>query len=117
MLTEARNNELEGNLKNAVSSYEQILKEEPHNENILHRLMILYRKLKQPKKEIAIINKAIRLEENKYTPSRKPVGVAAEISKKINKMIGLSGKNGVISKPETIVRLEKRKEIVLKKNK
>ena len=48
---------------------------------------------------------------------KKTQGMIAELNYKINKMIRLSEKNGILIQPETIQRLEKRKKLILKKQK
>jgi tetratricopeptide (TPR) repeat protein len=114
-LTEARNAENSGTLPDAAAIYEGLLKDEPHNEKILNRLMIIYRKLKAYKKEIGIINKAIKLQQQYYKPSSKPKGIIAELSNKLNLSTGLQNKKGDGYIPEAILKLNKRKEVVEKK--
>ena len=57
---EAINAELEEDLKRAATLYEQAIKEKPTDEFSYNRLMIVYRKLKQYKDELRVINKAIK---------------------------------------------------------
>ena len=72
----AQQHELDGKLELAVAVYLSLIKKYPREEKIYNRLMILYRKLKDTKKEIDIINKGIEVftalyEKKHKAPPRK----------------------------------------------
>jgi tetratricopeptide (TPR) repeat protein len=107
--------EQRGDTKGAMALYEQLLKEFPSNLKILTRLMIGYRKLKLYKKEIAVINKAIKIYEQLYLPKKNKASVTT-ISKKLNLLLGHADKKGKsILLPPEVVKLQKRKEGLEKK--
>lgn len=86
----ASEHEKNDELEDAAALYLRYLKKIPGNENVYSRLMIIYRKQKEAKKELAIINQAIKTFENifkketRVSPSRK----AIEISKRLIKSLG-----------------------------
>ncbi|RKO68245.1 tetratricopeptide repeat protein [Sphingobacterium puteale] len=59
LLKEARLQELEGKTEDAIKSYSQVISKDPLQSGAYNRLMILYRKLKDYKKELAVIKQAI----------------------------------------------------------
>ena len=59
LLGQAKVYEAEGELEEAAKNYEQVIKQHPLEERAYSRLMIIYRKLKEPKKELKVINKGI----------------------------------------------------------
>jgi len=67
----AQQYEQDGKLEDAVTAYLAMLKKTPQDQKGYSRLMILYRKLKQPKKEIDIINKGIAAFSKSYTEKQK----------------------------------------------
>ncbi|MEP6675555.1 MAG: hypothetical protein ABJA78_10380 [Ferruginibacter sp.] len=100
----------------AAALYERLLKHTPQNLKIIARLMIVYRKLKDHKKEIITINKAIRIYEQQYARVKKTGDKVNLLSKKINKLLGHTdnkGKNTILS--ADIIRLEKRRSVIEKK--
>lgn len=86
----ASEHEKNDELEDAATLYLRYLKKIQGNENVYSRLMIIYRKQKEAKKELAIINQAIKTFENifkketRVSPSRK----AIEISKRLIKSLG-----------------------------
>lgn len=109
--------ENEGDNKNAIKLYEAMLKKQMHNAYIYDRLMILYRKEKNYKKELSIITSAIKkftelLQPRKNSHSKK----IANLSRSILHSVGLATKKGqALYQPQPIARWEKRKKITLKK--
>jgi len=97
--------------------YNQILKADPLQTHAYDRLMILYRKEKNYKRELSIINLAIKTFEQFYkAQSGKPSKKISEISKKLNKAFHLVDKNGnSLYAPEPIDRWQKRRGVVEKK--
>ena len=101
----------------AISEYEKIVAVYPLNERVYDRLMILYRQLKMPKKELLWINKAIRTFEKKFkTQTVKHSPKIVSISKSLILSTGLADKKGKsYYLPEPIARWTRRKELVEKK--
>ena len=110
--------EKDGELEKAAQVYEKLLKKTPSDLSILSRLMIIFRKLKNYRKEISYINQAIKIHEEKYARLKsKDVKVVA-LSKKLNMLLGHTDKRGknLLSIPE-VVKLKKRKEVASKRMK
>lgn len=110
--------EREGELSKAASMYDKLLVKSPEDLDVLYRLMIISRKLKNYTKEINYINKAIKIFETKYSRLKTKDVKVASISRKLNSLLGHTDKKGknLLSIPE-VEKLKKRKEIVLKKKK
>jgi tetratricopeptide (TPR) repeat protein len=116
MISRALILEREGELYKAVDMYEAVLKLDRQNQKVLARLMTLYRKLKKYRKEIRCIDQAINFQEQLYKPPTKKEGVISNLSNKLNVLLGLKNKKGHrIFLPGQIARLQKRKELILKK--
>ena len=120
IIESARDAEAAQERERAAELYEQVIKESPVNEYAYDRLMILYRKPKQYKDEMRIINAGIKAYENfyktksKHSRSRK----VAEMSNAFLKSTGLADKKGNhLYDPEPIGKWKKRKAIVEKKSK
>lgn len=109
--------EINGNTDEAISWYKEILKDSPLNENAYHRLMIIYRKNKDFKNELRIINAGIKAFENFYKPKTKGrTKIITSISNKLNKLIGLVDRKGNHTyDPEPLGKWKKRKGIVARK--
>lgn len=114
----AKEFEKQGQYQDAADTYNHIIKEEPRNEDAYDRLMIMYRKLKLPAKELAAINSGIKAFEEFYhtrskIPSSKKIN---NLSKAFMKSAALVDKKGnLLNKPEPINRWLKRKVVVEKK--
>lgn len=120
--TVAKANEAEdnGDLKKAITLYEQALKKEPANEYAYERLMILHRKLKQYKEELRVINEGLKFFKEFYeNKSQELIGgnkKIIQISNALMKSVGLKNRKGQnLYYPEPIPRWEKRKQVVEKK--
>ena len=113
-LAAAREEEKSGNNARAIELYEKARKEFPSQANIYDRLMILYRKEKMWKKELAIVNAAIAkftalFQTSRLHPSKK----IASLSKSILLSVGLSDKKGKsLYLPQPLAKWEKRKKTV-----
>jgi tetratricopeptide (TPR) repeat protein len=110
--------EKEGALTEAVRMYNQLLKKAPSDLEILSRLIILSRKLKNYTKEITYINKAIKIHELKYSSLKSKDAKVISLSRKLNVSLGHSSKLGknLLVIPE-VEKLKKRKDLVLKRMK
>jgi|GEM_PF-5196490 len=96
--------------------YQNILKNHPHNQKAYDRLMILYRQQKDHKKELQIINTAIKIFEKLYTPVKNKGRKVNTISNQLNRALGLVDKKGkALYEQEPLARWKKRREVVLKK--
>lgn len=101
----------------AIETYKQIVEKDPLQTRAYDRLMILYRKEKDYKRELSIINSGIKTFEKFYKDQLgKPSKKISEISKQLNKAFHLIDKKGnSLYAPEPIDRWQKRKEVVEKK--
>ena len=117
MISKAREAEESGDIEEAIGIYQKVIAGDSVNQEAYERLMILYRKEKEYKKELAIINKGLKAFEKLYKP--KPTGrlkKVAEISLKMAKSMGLLDAKGEATyEPEPILKWKKRKMIVEKK--
>jgi hypothetical protein len=101
----------------AEDLYHQVLKKDPLQTHAYDRLMILYRKEKNYKKELSVIDSGIKTFERFYKEQLgKPSRKISEISKQLNKAFHLVDKKGnSLYTPEPIDRWLKRKQVVEKK--
>ena len=117
MLALARQHEQDDEKEEAIALYLKILKRQPRNEKIYDRLMILYRKTRQPQKEMDIIESGIKAFEEFYSKKLKaPPSKIARLSAALLKATGLVDKKGKsIYAPEPLARWERRRLLVEKK--
>ena len=116
ILTEAKTAEDSGESENAVELYGQALQQDKLNEHAYNRLMIIHRKAKDKKKELQIINSAIKAYKEFYASKKRTTKNITAISNKLNKLIGLIDKKGNHTyDPEPLGKWKKRKGIVAKK--
>jgi tetratricopeptide (TPR) repeat protein len=101
----------------AIKLYKEILQHDDLYILAYNRLMKLYRQHKDYKKELAIINKAIKVYELYYYKHQpKHSKTISELSNKLNKAFGLVDKKGIKTySPEPIGKWQKRKAVVEKK--
>jgi hypothetical protein len=101
----------------AIGFYNQLLKADPLQIHAYDRLMIIYRKEKNYKKELSIINSGIKAFEKFYKKQQpRHSKKISEISEKLNKAFHLIDKKGhSLYNPEPLDRWEKRKQTVEKK--
>lgn len=117
-LEKARELEQTGELQQAAKAYEQVIKADPVNELAYNRLMIVYRKEKEYKKELAVIKGGIRAFEDMYKAAtrRAPDKKIMRLSKALLKATGLANKKGqLLYEPEPIGKWNKRKQLVEKR--
>lgn len=118
-IEQAKAAEAEEELQKAAKLYELAIKQEPFEELPYTRLMIIYRKLKQPKDELRVINKALDVFQSHYDgkaaqfSGKDQIG---QLSKALLKAIsGSSKKAGHTQYPEPIPKWRLRKKTVEKK--
>ena len=100
----------------AIKDYEEIIKKDPLHQKAYDRLMILYRKEKEYKSELRLINAGIKAFEAFYKSKKSGSKKIAEISKKLNRSFGFTDKKGnSVYDPEPIARWKKRKVTVEKR--
>ena len=106
-----------GDFQQAAKLYEKLLKEKPAHEENYNRLMIIYRKQKDFKSELRVINSGIKFFQELYTPTS--IGKhknVIRLSKQLSVLTGLTDKKGKsLYDAEPIGKWKKRKEVVLKK--
>jgi DNA-binding SARP family transcriptional activator len=116
LVEEADDAEEKKNISLAKEDYEQIIKKDPLAEKAYDRLMILYRKEKDYKSELKLINSGIKEFERFYKSRKTGSKKIAEISKKLNRSFGFTDKKGnAVYDPEPIARWKKRKVTVEKR--
>jgi tetratricopeptide (TPR) repeat protein len=116
-LEKAVYHEREGEFEEAIKAYQKFLAIQPHNADVYNKMMRIYRDLKEYKKELAVIIKAISVFE-KYYKDRKPAynQKVASISKALLKATGLADNKGNnLYQPPEITRWKKRKATVEKR--
>lgn len=106
-----------------ISSYEEQIKKGVTDPFPYDRLMIYYRKEKEYKKELQVINRALEIfgkqlerQQQEMFKGAKSRPVIKKLSEKISKLTGLTGKKGDSNyTPEPIARWIKRKATVEQK--
>jgi len=112
----ARQAEAEGELDEAAKHYEKILKVYPTDEFVYNRLMIIYRKQKEYKKEAAVIKKGISSFEQLFSSNKSADKKIARLSKALLKSTGLVDKKGrAVYEHEPIGKWRRRLAVVEKK--
>ena len=110
--------EQQGDSEKAAAAYETLIKENPLNEYAYDRLMIIWRRKKEYKKEKAIIIKALKAFEQFYKNASK-VPRSKKIlflSKAFMKTTGLADNKGkLLYQKEPLARWNKRKQVVEKR--
>ena len=119
ILSMAEQEEANNDNPSAVALYNKAIKADALNIYAYDRLMKIFRKLKDYKKELAIINSGIKAYEQFYKNEEKGRSKkVSEISQKLNKSFGLTDKRGnSLYNPEPIARWKIRKLTVEKKMK
>lgn len=120
LLKEARLQELEGKTEDAIKSYSQVIRKDPLQSGAYNRLMILYRKLKDYKKELAVIKQAIGAYEKDIKDDqqtwKKANRKSARLSLSLAKSMGLLNDKGLpVYEDPQILAWRKRQETVQKK--
>lgn len=115
-IKEAQQAEEKEDVSLAIKDYEEAIQKDPLAKRAYDRLMILYRKDKNYKKELRLINSGIKAFESFYRSKKSNSRKIAEISKKLNRSFGFTDKKGnAVYEPEPIARWKKRKINVEKK--
>ena len=115
-LQKAKALEEEGELKSAAAHYEKVRKIYETDQYIYNRLMIIYRKLKEYKKELAVINAGIKSFTRLYNSNKSSNKKVATLSRALLKSTGLVNKKGeAVFEQEPINTWKKRREVVRKK--
>ncbi len=118
LLAKAKDLEAGGKLNNAEDIYQKVIKKNPTNEYAYDRLMIIYRKNAEYKKEKEVIDAGIKAFELFYkTASRVPAKKkVTSLSQQLLKATGLADKKGnLIFEREPLGRWKKRRKTVEKK--
>jgi two-component SAPR family response regulator len=117
MTTEASEAEKNKDNTSAIKLYRDIIERDPLHIHSYDRLMKIYRQEKNYKKEISIINAAVKSYEKYYKQhAGKHSKKVSDISEKLNRSFGLIDKKGTkLYNPEPIGRWLKRKEMANKK--
>src|SRR4026207_1627391 len=116
IIKEAEEAETKEDISLAINDYEEAIQKDPLAEKAYDRLMILYRKEKNYKSELKLINSGIKAFESFYKSRKSGSKKIAEISKKLNKSFGFTDKKGnAVYDPEPIARWKKRKVTVEKR--
>jgi tetratricopeptide (TPR) repeat protein len=118
-IEQARATEADGELEKAASLYEQAIQQEPFDQLPYNRLMIIYRKLKQPKDELRVIEKALDVFQSYYDEKaahysgKDKIG---QLSRALLKSVtGTSKKTSYTQYPEPIPKWTVRRKAVQKK--
>lgn len=101
----------------AIKLYNQVLKINPLQTHAYDRLMIIYRKEKNYKKELSVINSGIMAFQRFYKAQLgKPSKKVSEISEKLNKAFHLVDKKGIsLYNPEPLAGGKKGNKLLSKK--
>lgn len=114
----ARKYELDEHYAEAMEAYHLDVRANPSHENSWHRLMILYRKEKNPVRELQVIDDAIAAFEKIYAPGGKKVhGKKVEtISRAFMKSTGLADNKGkAVYRPEPLGKWHQRRQLLAKR--
>jgi tetratricopeptide (TPR) repeat protein len=118
MLAEAKQLEQDGQLNEAAAIYQKIVDEDGSDQVAVDRLLVIYRKLKEYNKELAVINSALAAyEQQDKTLKEKWIKAhpkAAGAGKAIFRKLGGAGMSAKESNP-LVNRLLKRKGFAEKK--
>jgi tetratricopeptide (TPR) repeat protein len=116
LIVKAKEAEGAENWEQAAEIYKQVLKEDHLEGEAYDRLMMVYRKLKDYKKELAVIDQGIKAFEAFYDSKVSRSKKVVEISNKLAKSFGLMDKKGNSTyDPEPIGKWKKRRLVVEKK--
>ena len=119
LLSSAKQSESRGEIKEAAEIYEKLIRKNPLDEYAYNRLMIIYRKNKEYKKEKVVIDKAIKAFQQLHSESMKLSATSRvkALSKAILKATGLADKTTgkLLYEREPLYSWKKRRELILKK--
>lgn len=118
LMSAARELEEASRLTEAAGLYQQLVDTDPTNQQAVSRLLTLYRRLKEPKKELAVIQDALAAyaQKDKATQERwvNAHPQAAKASRAFLRSLGGSSASSFGANAQ-VQRLQKRREIVEKK--
>lgn len=117
LLKEAKEAEETEDISTAIELYEKAIKQKPVLEQPYNRLMILYRKDNEYKKELRVIDKALEVFTDLYDKKKEAfsgTSKVAKLSKALLKSVG-GKKTDDSYYPEPIPKWLKRKAVVEKK--
>src|SRR5215204_1100025 len=117
IIKKAKEAEQEGDIDQATQLYENAIKQKPVLEMPYSRLMIIYRKAKEYRKEMKVINKGLEVftaVHDKKKDAFSSSGKVAKLSKAILKSVGGKVKDENYY-PEPITKWLKRKAVIEKK--
>jgi tetratricopeptide (TPR) repeat protein len=118
LIAKAKEAEEAQEFEQAAEIYEQVLKKDALEVEAYDRLTIVFRKLKEYEKELAVIDRGIAAFEDHYKSKGSPSNKVIEISNKLAKSFGLVDKKGNSTyDPEPIGKWKKRRLVVEKKMK
>lgn len=119
ILQQAEAAEKNSDLELAEKLYKRQMNEKAFNAFVYTRLMIIYRKQKQYKEELEIMNKGLqyfKAHQAKQITQKASNAVIKKLSNSLNKSLGLTDKKGnFLYEPEPIPTWKKRKATVEKK--
>ena len=120
LIKKARVYDTEGDLEKAASLYEEAVRQEPLEELPYNRLMVIYRKLEQPKDELRIIDKALKIFQGHYDKifdkKLEDNPKAAQLSRTLLKSLNSkTNKKTLPWYPEPVHKWIRRKKVVEKK--
>jgi tetratricopeptide (TPR) repeat protein len=100
-----------------IKTLEQTIREHPANDKAWIRLMIIYRKQKEYKKELKTINAAIKTFEELFKKREPAYNTRVKsLSKALSKALGLTDKKGnSLYEMGDLAKWKRRKQAVLKK--
>jgi hypothetical protein len=106
-------------LANEAKELEAVIAENPLHTKALDRLMVVYRKLKEPAKELKVINTAIKEFEEKFNERQPAFNKKIEtLSRALRKATGLADKKGNnLFQPGELTRWKRRKALLEKRRK
>lgn len=118
LLQEARGLEQDGKLPEAATVYQRLVDTDPTNQQAVNRLLTIYRKLKEPRKELAAIEAVLSAYAQKdKTSQEKWLSAhpqAAKAGRAFLRSLGNTTASGFGTNP-VVGRMQKRKEVVEKK--
>ena len=120
LIAKARQLEQEEKLEEAAPLYEKVVLQAPLNEGAINRLLIIYRKLKEYRKEMQLLNKAIKAGSSKMqeqqTAWSKKHPAAAKASKLLLRTLGgVKTNTAPVYEATTVRTWRKRKENLAKR--
>lgn len=120
LMLRGKTEESDDDLSAAVATYEEASKRMPYHREPYGRMMILFRKHGELKKELAVINKAItqflKFHDRRTDRGKKMSSSVAKISKILSRELGLVDRKGNnMHIPEPIAGWIRRKKFLVKK--